>query len=138
MKNPVKYYSFFFAWLMLILFSQCSHNNDVVQDMSPAEAQKLIIGNNNNPGFMIVDVRTPEEFNSGHLEGSINIDYNADDFDAKIGQLDKNKTFLVYCRSGHRSSKAVSLMKDKGFRSIKNLEGGISNWASENLPLSLK
>jgi rhodanese-related sulfurtransferase len=122
------------AWLMLFIFSQCSHV-EAVQTVNSTEAEKMIQSNINNPEFIILDVRTPGEFESGHIGGAINIDYNADDFETKISQIDKTKIYLVYCRTGHRSSKAVSMMKEKGFKSINNLDGGISDWAAQNLPV---
>jgi len=125
------------ALFMLVILPRCSHDVGVVQNVNPSDAAKLIKSNNNNPGFMIMDVRTPGEFASGHLQGAINLDLNNDAFESKTGQLDKSKTYLVYCRSGHRSSKAVSMMKEKGFKSLKNLDGGISQWIEENLPVVL-
>jgi rhodanese-related sulfurtransferase len=134
MKAFYKYHFTLSALIILFLMSRCSHDN-VVQDINPAEAQKMIQGNINNPEFVLLDVRTPGEFTSGHIAGAINIDFNADEFESKIGQLDKNKQYLVYCRTGHRSSRAVAMMKDKGFKSLKNLDGGLADWIAGNLPV---
>src|SRR6478609_2554308 len=67
---------------------------------------------------IVLDVRTPEEFAGGNIEGAINIDFKAPDFEQKIGELDKKKTYLVYCLSGIRSKKAADRMSELGFESL--------------------
>lgn len=64
--------------------------------------------------FQLVDVRTAEEFESGHLERAININYNGNDFEQQINALDKNKPTYIYCLSGGRSSAAMDVMTKKG------------------------
>lgn len=76
----------------------------------------------------LIDVRTPEEFNSKHIDKAINIDYNDDDFESKIAKLDKTKPTFVYCLSGGRSSSAVEKMKEMGFIEIYNMNGGMMKW----------
>lgn len=93
-----------------------------VKNVKEEEFTRLILDKSET---VILDVRTKEEYDSGHVEKAINIDYNSADFSKKISALDKNKTYLVYCRSGNRSSKAVSEMKGLGFTSIYNLSGGV-------------
>jgi rhodanese-related sulfurtransferase len=79
-----------------------------------------------SPGTVIIDVRTKMEWNMGHVAGATLIDINSADFDAKIDQLDKSKTYLVYCRSGNRSSTAANIMLKKGFTDVKNVRTGQS------------
>ncbi len=86
------------------------------------------------PEVQLIDVRTPEEFNEGHLENAKNINIMGDDFDAQVASLDKTKPVMVYCKSGGRSAKASARLKELGFTSITDLEGGITNWNSENKP----
>lgn len=74
--------------------------------------------------MVILDVRTPEETAEGMIEGAEQLDYNADNFEAEIEKLDKEKTYLVYCRSGNRSGKACALMAEKGFKNLYNMKGG--------------
>ena len=74
---------------------------------------------------VVLDVRTPEEFNSGHIPNAINIDIYSDYFRADISALDKSKSYAVYCRSGKRSVDASSEMDLTGFKSTFNLTGGI-------------
>lgn len=76
----------------------------------------------------LIDVRTPEEFNSKHLENAINIDYNGATFDTEIAKLDKTKPTFVYCLSGGRSSSAVAKMQELGFTELYNMEGGMMKW----------
>lgn len=80
----------------------------------------------NTPNSLLVDVRTPSEFNISHIPGAINVDYENSNFIVEIAKLDKTKTYFVYCRSGNRSSKAISIMKNEGIKNIYELQGGIS------------
>lgn len=72
-------------------------------------------------GAVLLDVRTPAEFASGHLEGAINIDVQSPDFDQKVAQLDPSATYLVYCRSGNRSGAAIDRMEGLGFTDLTNI-----------------
>jgi rhodanese-related sulfurtransferase len=83
---------------------------------------------NESPGAVLVDVRTPEEFANGNIEGAINIDFKGSDFEQKIAELDKGKTYLVYCLSGGRSGKAATRMNALGFTSLYTLNGGYTAW----------
>jgi rhodanese-related sulfurtransferase len=120
---------------MFTIIPGCSSNDGAVQDLSAVDAEKLINENISNADFVILDVRTPGEFSSGHLPRAINLDYNDNNFEANLNQLDKNKTYLVYCQAGHRSSSAASMMSGKGFKSVKTLAGGISDWTQQNKPV---
>jgi rhodanese-related sulfurtransferase len=95
----------------------------------------LIQKNKGNSHFVIVDVRTPEEFRDGHIENAVNVDFRSGNFATEIDRLDKNKTYLVYCRTGNRSYDAVALMGPLGFRSIVRLAGDITSWKSAGLPV---
>ncbi|MEI6681946.1 MAG: rhodanese-like domain-containing protein [Bacteroidota bacterium] len=121
--------------ISLTILPCCSRDQGGAREISPADAQKLISEQANSPAFVILDVRTPGEFASGHIANARNIDYQAGDFEAKVGLLDKNKSYLVYCQSGHRSLGAVSVLKDKGFKSINSLSGGLSRWLEESHPI---
>ena len=86
------------------------------------------------PEVQLIDVRTPEEFSQGHLENAKNINIMAEDFDAQVASLDKSKPVMVYCKSGGRSTRASERLKELGFTTITDLEGGITNWNNENKP----
>jgi rhodanese-related sulfurtransferase len=97
-------------------------------------AYNLVQNNQNNPDFKIIDVRTPEEFKSGHIAGAINIDFYAEDFKTKISELARNKKYLVYCRSGNRSAQAAKIMLDLEFQEVYDMAGGITQWTSSGYP----
>lgn len=82
------------------------------------------------PGTELIDVRTPEEYASGHLAGAQNIDVEGADFTATISTLDKTKHYAVYCRAGNRSKVAMAAMQQAGFTSVFDLDGGINGWKS--------
>jgi rhodanese-related sulfurtransferase len=99
------------------------------------EAYELINKNLSNINFIILDVRSPNEYVESHIENAENIDVNSHIFKSEINKIDKNKKYLVYCHSGHRSSYAVKIMIDSGFTDIHDLSGGIRKWKRQGLPL---
>ena len=82
----------------------------------------------NQPGTIVLDVRTPAEYASGHLPQAQNIDIEGSDFATRIATLDKNATYAVYCRSGNRSGVALEQMTAADFTHIYDLAGGIGAW----------
>jgi rhodanese-related sulfurtransferase len=81
---------------------------------------------------VVLDVRTPEEFEAGYIPEAININiYEGQGFLDAIDKLDKAKNYYVYCRSGQRSRQACALMNNMGFGQAFNLEGGILDWQGE-------
>jgi len=76
----------------------------------------------------LLDVRTPSEFNNGHIKGAGNIDFNGSDFKEKAAKLNREKPVLIYCHSGNRSGKASLILKELGFKEVYVLQGGYSNW----------
>ena len=82
-----------------------------------------------DPNFVILDTRTPEEFDTEHIKGAVNIDFYADSFRDDMDALDKEKTYLIYCRSGNRSGMSFKMMKKLGFQDVYNMEGGIVDWS---------
>ena len=79
----------------------------------------------------IIDVRTPKEFNQGHIENAININFKSSNFIKSISKLNKDTSFLIYCKSGNRSGKASKIMDSIGFYKIYDLKGGYINWNIE-------
>ena len=106
----------------------------IIENITPQEAFTLIQNNQNNPDFVILDVRTPEEFADGHIENAINLDYYSETFRDDLNKLDKNKKYLIYCRSGNRSGKALNIMEELNFREVYNMVGGIIAWEAAELP----
>jgi rhodanese-related sulfurtransferase len=97
-----------------------------VKDFSEKIAQAEVI---------ILDVRTPEEFAEGYIEGAKNIDFYHADFESQITSLAKDVTYAIYCRSGKRSSQAMEIMQEFGFENLYNLEGGIIEWTNTGMPV---
>jgi len=106
----------------------------IIENITPEEAYISIQENKDNPNFVILDVRTPEEFLGEYIENAVNLDYYSDTFRNDLDKLDKNKTYLIYCRSGRRSENALNIMKELDFREVYNMLGGIIKWKSEGLP----
>ncbi len=106
----------------------------IIEDITPAQAFDLIQDNQNNPDFVIIDVRTSEEFTEGQIENATNLDFYAKIFRDELDNLDKNKTYLIYCRSGARSGKALNIMAELRFEEVYNMSGGIIGWKAEGLP----
>lgn len=100
----------------------------------PAEAAIMIEDMENDPGFVIIDLRTADEFAGGHIPGAINID--AATFPEQIERLDPDGTYLIYCRRGMRSAGVHKLMDKAGFREVYEIEGGISAWQAARLPVT--
>ena len=83
----------------------------------------------------VLDVRTAEEFNSGHIKGAINIDIRQSDAFSKIDKLNHNQKYIVHCRTNHRSGMAVEHMEQSGFKAIYQMMDGFSGWEANNLPI---
>lgn len=87
------------------------------------------------PGVVLLDVRTADEFAEGHLHGAINMDVTAADFSRKVAALDKKPTYLVYCRAGVRGARACTEMAGLNFPQLYNLDGGITAWQLQGKPV---
>ncbi len=128
-----------FLMLISVLLSGCASQTEtprqILEDINAQEAFELIERNQENPNFVILDIRTPEEFNEGHIENAINIDFYSETFQEDLDKLDKNKTYFIYCRSGNRSGRAMSIMKELGFKEVYNLSVGIKEWIAEGFPV---
>ena len=84
---------------------------------------------------VLLDVRTPEEFNEVRVPGSINVDFYAADFASQLDNLAKDVPYVVYCRSGNRSGQTMDIMRDLGFSEVWDVDGGIISWNEAGLPL---
>ena len=114
----------------ILLLAGCSSSSSAV-DLGVKEFSAKVA----EAGVITLDVRTPEEFMSGFIQGAQNIDFQSGNFENEIAALDKNATYAVYCRSGNRSGQAVKVMHDAGFHNVYNLNGGGIDWANAGLPL---
>lgn len=102
------------------------------------KAYKLIKENTDNPNFVILDVRKPDDFQKEHIANAINIDFKSSDFSSKLDSLDKGKIYLINCYGGFRSKNTMDLMQKKGFLKLYNMKGGIIKWRMKKLPLVSK
>ena len=78
--------------------------------------------------YTLIDVRTQDEFDLGHIDGAINLDFYSETFQNDILSLPKNETIVLYCRTNNRSIKTANILKENGFKEISVLEGGITEW----------
>lgn len=102
-----------------------------VQTIQPGEVAAVL----KNEKALLLDVRTPEEVANGIINGTtLFADIKSSAFEAQIAALDKNKAYVVYCRSGARSNQAAQYMLSQGFTRVYNLEGGVLRWPA---PLTL-
>lgn len=111
-------------------------HNPTVSLLTPGQARELL--NSRARDLVILDIRTPEEFATGHLKGAINMDYRSGTFSREIDRLDRSRTYFVYCRTGSRTAGAVDIMTGLGFRRIVQVAGDIEGWKAAGLPLVTK
>jgi rhodanese-related sulfurtransferase len=121
--------------LALTLITPAWAGGSPITNVTVGKAQKLIKEHTGKADFVILDVRTAEEFAEGHLAGAVNLDVQSPDFEKRLRLLDRNKNYLVYCRTGNRSRRATLAMEALGFRSIFHMNEGIVMWKQQSLPL---
>ena len=86
--------------------------------------------------LVVLDVRTPEEYAEGHLDGAVLVDFYDADFAEQLAALDSDVPYLVYCRSGNRSGQTLDVMEQLGFTSAVDVDGGIVAWSGAGLPVT--
>lgn len=116
----------------VMLFSACSSGQQTGETLLGAADFRTQISA--TPEAVVLDVRTPQEYAGGHLRDALNIDWNDSGFDAGIAELDKQKTYFVYCLAGGRSAAAAERMREQGFGHVVELQGGILKWREAGLP----
>lgn len=105
----------------------------VVRVVEPQAAAELLEA---EPRPTVIDVRTPGEFAEGHLEGAVLIDVQSPDFRDRIAELDRDASYVIYCRSGNRSVGARETMAELGFTDVSDIDGGILAWVQAGLPVT--
>jgi rhodanese-related sulfurtransferase len=103
-------------------------------NLSPAEAWEVVGKRSGDPRFVLLDVRTPKEFQAERIEGAVMIDYLSPGFRNEMAKLDREKTYLVYCRTGNRTKGALNVMRELGFRNVLHLASGIAKWKEAGFP----
>jgi len=118
--------------LILITFASCQSQEKKGVQLLPAKEFSNKVTSEKG---QVIDVRTPKEFQQGHLKNAQNIHLYDQDFAQRIDKLDKKQTVYVYCKAGGRSAEAVEIMQNHGFESIIELDGGTDSWSETGLPL---
>ena len=102
-----------------------------VKRIGVEEFDKLRLNKTN----IVLDVRTAREFKSGHIPGAVNLDIRSPDFDKRVTELDKSKTYLVHCAAGGRSARACKEMEGMGFKELYDLQPGFMGWEKAGKPI---
>lgn len=112
-------------FLSILFFTSCKskqESNQNEESFKNLTVEEVIILLEANPDIIVIDVRTPDEIaETGAIENSINIDFKSSDFKEKISVLDKDKEYILFCKSGNRSGQASKIMAEMGFSNINNL-----------------
>jgi thioredoxin 1 len=136
MKKLILYSLFVFGFM-----ASCAQNNveepKVSQEIKTISVEEFSEKLNSIKEKLILDVRTPGEVATGAISGAVAIDYNDSQFETEIDKLDKSKSIFLYCKSGGRSGAALEILKEKGFNSVYNLQGGMMAWSAANLPINV-
>ncbi|HEU4716927.1 MAG TPA: thioredoxin domain-containing protein [Bacteroidia bacterium] len=125
---------FIFLFPVFAFLVSCTSSSSMAGGSVPAGRFSVLI--DSLAGVQLIDVRTPGEFNSGHISGAQNIDWNGSGFSDGAMALDKSKPVLVYCLSGGRSHEAAEFFRKNGFKTVYELENGLRSWSMANLPLT--
>ena len=124
-----------FALLIALLFTGTSLFAEPAsppKNVSINEAEQLL---ETNPKVVVLDVRTPEEFKSGHIAGAKNIDFNSEDFEKQVAALDKNQTYVVHCAAGGRSAQACKVIEQVKLPSVYHMKEGFKAWEKAGKPV---
>lgn len=130
----MKNYTVLFLLFTLLFFAACS-SNSVNNAQNNADGKVTITqfktSLNAISAPQLIDVRTPEEFSRGSLNGAVNMNFRSDNLEAQLNTLDKTKPVFIFCQSGGRSGKCYKKMKDMGFSEVYDMEGGYGAWSKQ-------
>ena len=119
---------YFFVLILPIFFCSCTKQFEYIS----VEEFNNFYDNE----FELIDVRTVEEFQSGHILGAINIDFLSLDLLDEINEIDTNSNLIIYCRTDNRSRKSAKILADNKYKNVYVIKGGIDEWTSQGNPLS--
>jgi rhodanese-related sulfurtransferase len=122
------------AFLFLPSFLRAQAAAGEYPNLSPAEAREVLGKRSGDPRFVLLDVRTPKEFDAERIEGAVLVDYLSPGFRDEMAKLDREKTYLVYCRTGNRTKGALKVMRELGFRNVLHMASGITKWKEAGFP----
>ncbi len=120
--------------LLTVVLNSCSNGQEGTSGKTTLTAVEFSEQIGKRPDAVILDVRTPGEFEKGHLENAININRDGSDFDSRISELDQSQPVFVYCLSGARSASAAKRLRKQGFKEVYEMPGGMMEWRSKKLP----
>ncbi len=116
---------------LLLLLPTLMLAADPAKHVKADEASKIIADGK----VAVIDVRTPDEFKDGHIQGAKNIDIMGNDFEAQLGKLDKTQPTLVHCQAGGRSTRALKVFEKLGFTNLIHLDEGFGGWEAAGKPV---
>ena len=112
-----------FLIILILLFISCGNlNQSSIKYISESEFL------DSSDDFILIDVRTKSEYESGFIENALNIDFFSDTFESDVLSLNKNSKIILYCRTNNRSTKSADLLKKIGYKNVNVIEGGITDW----------
>jgi rhodanese-related sulfurtransferase len=120
--------------LTVILVPGLAQANEIIR-ITPEQAFGLIQREKGNPDFVILDIRTPTEFNRGHIADAILINYYSQGFLDEINTLDRDNIYLMYCESAVRTSSTYRTIKKLGFKTFYMMIPGMQGWRTNGLPI---
>ena len=121
------------VFLLLLSFTILSCNGQSSKNITDIDTKTFSEKITTTPNAQIIDVRTPQEFASGHIDNAVNIDWLSDNFVANTQKLDKTKPVFLYCKTSNRSTQAAKKLEELGFATIYNMKGGLLQWDAEGL-----
>ena len=126
--------SLFFKLFMIVALLIPAFAFAEIKNEDVAKVEELI----KSGKYTVIDVRTKEEYDAGHIKGALNFDYYNDDFEEKIEEAlkDKDKPYIVYCRSGMRSLYSAEILEELGYTNVTNMKGGFLAWQSAGKPVA--
>ena len=105
--------------------------------ISNQQSANVITALQDDPGFVLMDIRTPAEVEAGHLPGAIELDFYRDTFEDDLASLPRDQIYLIYCRTGNRTGQAFQVMEELGFEQVYDMAGGIAQWMAAGYPICL-
>lgn len=103
--------------------------------VSPEQAVWVIQAYEEDPAFVLLDIRTPQEVASSHIKGAVSLDFYSDTFESDLAALDPERVYLIYCRTGNRTGQTYTIMEGLGFTRVYDLGGGIRQWTQAGYPV---
>lgn len=125
----------------VLVTSKPSSGNSDIKVLGEQQAYSHLTPDQFNSGlssgkYTLLDIRTAEEYQAGHLVNAKQIDYyQTQQFSDYLDALNKDNKYLIYCRTGHRSGLALQIMQNKGFKNVSDMAGGYNAWVAENLTI---